>query len=475
MNRVSKGFFRLSLPQWVLWLAVVAVVFQPVLVGDLYGYLVYGDWMLENQAITTVDVFSFTVEGTAWVNHEWFFQVVLTGVKQLFGWTGLLVLQLGLTAAIVLLIMVFCRSPDTNLIQWALNVSLPVLAVVPGLTLRPQLLTYLAILILGVVFYDIRRFQGSDYLILAGLFAVWSNVHGGVLVGMVFLCFLLFRQVVLEPGLMRGLKAITLTITAMAFTVLNPYGLELWTMVSETAGDPVTSVFIQEWRPTWLYPFHLSVWCLLGGQWILSLVQSHGKMKRRVWLVIICLTGAALLSLWPRRNLTYYGLAVAMFGVPVQVNWLESVEIPDLIRRGVLTGAGMGAILVIGMTIWNGFYTTERHYPERLINQLNVSDRRTNLYVHYPWAQWAIYSRPNLKVFLDGRWKTVYSDDVIKDYGKILLGDMNSLRRYDLDWVLIPGRYGLNAELNRTPGWTLLAKHRKTYLWKQTGRESSHE
>lgn len=457
---------NLLFPRSVLVIVVLAFVFQPLLVGDLFGYLVYGDWMVEHASLITVDTFSFTASGSRWINHEWLFQLGLGLIFDFSGWTGLMVLQFILVASILVLMAWIVDERGLVFEEWAMKFVVPVLAVVPGLTLRPQLFTYLAILLL-VIRYDNRGVQRSDFFVMPALFVLWSNVHGGVIIGLAFLGYLLFRACIVNDDTTGLMRPLALFGFCGISTLVNPYGIELWWMIAGTVSDPVTPVFIEEWQPTWRSVYHFVVWCVLSLFWLGAELRTDVSDPRERWLRITCLLGVSLLSLWPRRNLTYYGLAVASFSPGFRFSSLLRWSLPDSVRTGLTMGGLIGGFLLLVVTFSSGFYT-ERGYPAELLNQIDTDKRSTRVFVYYPWAQWAFFEDPQIKVFLDGRWKTVYPDKIIHDYGKIMLGDTSILRNYGIDWVLLPGRYNLNRRLQDRNGWMLVDRKNDIVLWRNT-------
>ena len=61
---------------------------------DLWLHLASGKVILETYMIPKVDVFSCTLAGHPWVNHEWLFQIIVQSVFQHFGVEGLVLIRL---------------------------------------------------------------------------------------------------------------------------------------------------------------------------------------------------------------------------------------------------------------------------------------------------------------------------------------------------------------------------------------------
>ncbi|MFB6355159.1 MAG: hypothetical protein ABEJ65_01420, partial [bacterium] len=85
---------------------------------------------------------------------------------------------------------------------------------------------------------------------------------------------------------------------------------------------------------------------------------------------------------------------------------------------------------------------------------------------YYDWAQWLMYQDSGTRVYLDGRWDTVYSREIIESYFKALIGRKEYLERYDTRWVLIPPEFYLNDRLRTDPNWELLVSTNRARLWK---------
>ena len=93
LNRLW-AFLAVGLPVLATLIAHLATV-------DLTYHLRAGGEIFGSGAIPSVDTWTFTASGLPWVDQQWGSQVLLAGVFQIGGWTGLVLLRAALVASSV--------------------------------------------------------------------------------------------------------------------------------------------------------------------------------------------------------------------------------------------------------------------------------------------------------------------------------------------------------------------------------------
>ncbi|MGH7225290.1 MAG: hypothetical protein ACRELF_18870, partial [Gemmataceae bacterium] len=214
---------------------------------------------------------------------------------------------------------------------------------------RPNLFTLLFVLITAricILFHEGRCSRRATLWLLL-LFAVWANVHGGFLAGLMLLGAAFGIETALaifssQPGRVdarrRAVHLLLLLIGAFLATLVNPYGVSLYRWIFQLLGDPFFMDLHQEWRSP----------------------DFHGKGAIRFeWLMLLF---PFLLALSRRRpNLVELGLALLWFhfalsGFRYVPLWVviavpllarSSLEIPWLQEQAHrLLGAGEGGRLL---------------------------------------------------------------------------------------------------------------------------------
>jgi hypothetical protein len=94
---VTPSSLRIDAGLWGLLaaaLAFAAVLMMPAVLtgGDLYWHIAAGRWMIDNQAILRINLFSYTAAGDPWANQDWLSELLLAGAYVGAGWSGILAL-----------------------------------------------------------------------------------------------------------------------------------------------------------------------------------------------------------------------------------------------------------------------------------------------------------------------------------------------------------------------------------------------
>src|SRR5262245_44659893 len=208
--------------------------------GSLW-HIVVGRQILSTGRLPRADPFSFTCSGQPWIANFWLAECGLALLDRLGGLDTVLLATVTLLAG--LYTWVFGRLTRAGM-QPLLAVLVTVLALAASsyhFHPRPHLFS---ILFLGLVFARLCDFEAGrtslrSLFLLVPLFAVWTNVHGGVLGGVGTLGLTVCGRVVLETAgrrsggvrpPLRPRRPLTLAalVVACGLTVLlNPYGLDL--------------------------------------------------------------------------------------------------------------------------------------------------------------------------------------------------------------------------------------------------------
>src|SRR3984893_13479590 len=168
---------------------------------DTLWQITVGQWIIDHNAVPTTDVYSFTMRGQPWISTQWLAQVMFAKSYALFGWSGPVVLAATAIAATFALLTKFVSrrlSDSTTLVFVAAALALTV----PHLLARPHVLA-LPVMVAwvgGMIAAADRRGIPSFWLL--PLMALWANLHGGFVFGLV-----LIAPVALDAVLSADVKA----------------------------------------------------------------------------------------------------------------------------------------------------------------------------------------------------------------------------------------------------------------------------
>jgi hypothetical protein len=83
-----------------------------------------------------------------------------------------------------------------------------------------------------------------------------------------------------------------------------------------------------------------------------------------------------------------------------------------------------------------------------------------NILGEFGWGQYLIWHlEPGSKVFIDGRYDSVYPESVVNQYFDVSFGDSaarKTLSAYPHDFVLLPVKAAGSAAMESAPGWQLI-------------------
>ena len=286
----------------------------PLKDADYYWHLRTGDLIRQSGQVPRVDFYTFTRQGTPWIDLHWIFQVGISWVREHGGVPALTLAKAVITClAVFLLITARRRSWPvwTMILAW-----LPALLVLSGrMYVRPETLSllYLAIYLAVVCRWD--RFPALAWLLPLVQLA-WVNSHGLFVLGPIILVFALvdaaLRRGALAPERIRWWQTVVPACLATGLAcLLNPYGLRgaIYPLeLARTMSNPIFSRSIAELTPIPLFieksgltslPLQLHLATMLVGA--LSFLVPIG------WLIAVRLrrrrrTGRPQSGAAPRRN-----------------------------------------------------------------------------------------------------------------------------------------------------------------------------
>ena len=450
---------------WVVlaWLsALLALIVLPTRADpDLWGHLKFGlDW-LATRTLTYDDPYSFT-QDLPWINHEWLSEAVLAAAYRLWGVPGLVALKLTLVVSGLVILAgalgplpVLVRSAALLLATWA--------AVAPiTLTIRPHLWSWLFTILLARALMggpSVRKLVG-----LPLVFAIWMNMHGGVVVGFGLLGIWTAHHL-WSGGRLRWL-ALAIGVVSVMATAISPYGPRLWLFIASTVR---IGRDIQEWRPIWsAEPFTAAMpWAITA---LLVLIGAASSARPRIdRLVVMVLFGYAsartlrLVPFFAVISLIYLVPSLRSLSATGWLNWKFRAPSPAAAVLALVPLVAVSAVLARNMWVAvsacvpiQGEWVPDRAVAAAL-REASPSGR---LVTSFAWGQYAIWHfGPALRVSFDGRLETLYSDATDLRQVSIERGDpegVDFLAQLRPEYIWLgPASAGIRDWLRQQPDYRL--------------------
>ena len=143
--------------------------------------------------------YSFTSD-RRWINHEWLAEVTTALAYDCAGGLGLVVLKVSLLAfAFYFLSRAISSQGAAPVGRYALLAVAAVASIGRIQTMRPQIFSFTATALLLLLLTRSAPVSLLRSVSIAALFAVWANLHGGWIVGLLILALWVASQV-LSPG-----------------------------------------------------------------------------------------------------------------------------------------------------------------------------------------------------------------------------------------------------------------------------------
>ena len=447
-----------------VWVAVaMAVPVIGVLAGamssiDLAYQIRAGEWMLRTHRLLDVDTFTFTAAGTHWLNQQWGAQVLIALIHRAGRFGALSVTRGALTFLGFGGVYLACREAGASLRRAAL-LSLAAFGLsLYHLAMRPQMF--------GVALFGLALWVVEGRRRRPGL--LWASIHGSFVLGPLLggLAWLEDRR----DRLPVARTTLTVTVVAGMASLVNPFGLRVWTYAIGIGTNPTIRNLISEWRPT-------TARTAAGAAFLASvaiLAVYFARRERQVpWLVLLRLGIFFVLGLPAIRGVLWWGMATPVIaaellppsggreprvGVPAM-----NVAIVVAVCLAVVVAAPRGSQTVLGTPILEdapaGLSATAQE-------ELPTGSRLFNSQL---WGSWFELTDPTMQVFVDSLIE-VTSATVWNDYFRASSaqdGWQGILDRWRVDAaVLSPEQAAsLIQSMLVDPGWRVLRHDTDGYLF----------
>lgn len=436
---------------------------------DYYWHLKAGEYMADHQKILTHDVFSWVVAGKYWMSHEWLFELLLYGLKNIFG--NLHVFVYCFVSVTTLGLFLFFTNKKSYLknipfsLVW-ISFSFLIFSTV---SCRPQLLSFLFLAFTIYALMDLfYHTESKKIYFLPVVSLLWANVHGGSSNLPYLLCFLFlccglfqFRLSKIEATRLNKQqmsKYLLVMILCILVCCINPHGIKLLLYPYQNMADHLMLTTIAEWQPTNLnivshYGYIFFVFLIL-----LIFLCSDKKIRLLdfVLFLFVLYLGFKSIRFW------FYAYIVCSFFVFFYIK--KRKEDPGTIPL----------ILLISFACFF-FFVNQFHYT-KILNSSEVSseaiqvlkkERPKRLYNDYDYGGYLIAN--DILVFMDGR-ADLYSKYNYKDYqtiSRLTYTYTNLIEKYKFDYFITKKKSGLASFLSTDSIYERIFHDKNTVIYKK--------
>jgi hypothetical protein len=445
---------------------------------DIWWHLRNAEYLFQHHQLPRFDMYSFTVAGAPWINHEWLAEVPFYLAWQAGGLVGLNAATLVLIELIFLALLYLCYEESGHF-----KASIAACCFVTFLAKvsygpRTILFGYLYLVILLIILRRFRSKGRAPLWLIPPLFCLWINTHGSWSLGLIIF------SIIAAAGLVRkgsGLveaepwsagqfgKLVVTGLASAAALFVNPFGARLvWYPFDLAFRQKLNISHVAEWVSVNFHDmrgklvFVLLVILLLGA-----------LLRRRRWTV----TELALLLFALYSGLTYirFLFLLAIVAAPLLAKLLDFIPRYRPEADTPLINALVIILMIAGMV---RFWPTSseiqvklaHEYPTELLHYLKSHPPAGPVLTAYLWGGYLEWNARDLKTFVDSRVDIFEYAGVLKDYLDVLgLKQSHAiLDKYKIRNVLLSPDEALVYVLEHDPAWKEIYSDKVCVLLERT-------
>ncbi|MGA2274772.1 MAG: hypothetical protein ABSH00_14545 [Bryobacteraceae bacterium] len=479
--------------------------------GDTGWHIRTGEWILAHHAVPYRDLFSFSKPDGIWYAWEWLADVIFAGLNGIGGLAAVSLFAVLLIAVIFALVFRLARRKSNAVVAILVTVVAMAGSSIHWLA-RPHLFTLLFAAIFLNALERVReghaRVAGIPWLVLLPVLTVlWSNLHGGFLVGVLMIAVFgaaELLQVLLAAGkegraagLARAGKYLLSALACLAASLLNPYTYHLHVHVWQYLRDPFQADHIMEFLSMSFHqpqaPFFEAMlaggvlagaWCAWRGSYtepLLVLLWAHAALVAGRHVPIFMIVAAPMVAAAADAGLRRLPVAPVAGWLQQAAAWFNRIvrdtSETDAIGRWhlvSLAGVALLAALLYAPHPPKRFRAEfdPKRFPAGAVNAL-ARYPAARVFTYDQWGDYLIYRLyPQSRVFVDGR-SDFYGDDFETKLFEVLnvnYGWDRTLARFGVDTVLMPPNSPLTGALKESCGWLVVYDDGVALVFRARGR-----
>jgi hypothetical protein len=407
-----------------LGVAAIALCLNRDLNGDLYLLMFSGRYVAHHGPVG-YDPFPTVEHGREWLNQQWLSEVGFFGADRLVGTVGITILYallLGLPLAL-LLTALRRKGPVAMVAVTALYVP-GILAIIHPRAAGFTLLLF-AVLVLAVLrgwepdgTLGARHRAVLAILGLPALFALWANLHGGFIAGLLLVGLVTVGLAVDHRRGVSGAPVDSILLLAaagalgtIAVTFATPLGPDIWAYVASFRNSAL-KLASTEWQPvTHSLP---AIAYVVAAAALAVWTWWNEPPPRRVMPALVAL-GFLLFAASSMRNLIFVAPALAF---QLACSAPERLLAPSRMVLGAATAAVAGGFVLYGLLGTPDSHRVGNPAVQYAIKHPPPSGR---IVAYAGPSSYILWRAPDTRVAIDG-WLEHFTEDELRANFGILHG-----------------------------------------------------
>jgi hypothetical protein len=455
----------------------------------------YGEVILEQGRVFSVNLFSYTAPDYPFINHHWGVGVIFYLIHWVSGLEGLTVAVM-LINLLAMLWMLYMAKHSGNLRIGILIV----LFMFPLLTARPQprpemfsLLFFVLNITLLHAWYN-RKLPDKFLWALPLMQLIWVNLHILFYFGL-FLQGVMLLQLMLHQGKRQHLRFFAIIFFAgIAATFINPafakglfYPLLIMGDIRYAVSENMTLFQVYELKRDTVEIYHIEASILLALLFLWYWIKNPKQLRTHLYL-FIWLTAFLVLFFWKVRANVFFAYLMVL----VALHIADSIPAAGRRKAGrIALVATLLVVIVARLFLYNlydpykdGFLKPGLGLDEKMAGGADYfikNELKGPIFNNFDIGDYLIYHLyPQEKVFVDGR-PEAYPPEFFSD--KLVPALFEQRKWLDLNYeykfnVVFLGYHtqvlGFVQRLFYDDGWFLAYRDEYTIIFLRRGRENDH-
>ena len=447
---------------------VVALNLTPVFNSDFWIELKVGDVIRDTGQIPKTLDYTFTeAKDNVFIAFEWLPSLLWSYLYTLDGYNGMIVVKCFLSVCVFALIVVLALQVGAGPVLGLTLGCLTMLGINFRCLLRPEIIAFVLVLAnLNLLHAFVRRGNPRWLLGLIPSSLIWANSHASFQVNLTLPIFFAageignglweWKRTGEKPDLQMLRRRVGWLALAWLGTVgaslINPYGIQLFSHVSQISGLEFIRANIWEWQSPFHPRFHGEPFQIVFGCFatlvLLATVLCRERLRATPLLLVFAFLGLALTTM---RHIPWFEImAVYFLAHTLHLTWAaQRWRITGAIAISLMLLAGTTAVVVHGNTLGRrpGFWNDAPLSPAAIefIRKTGISG---NVLHGYSYGdQLAYHFYPTIRVTMDTR-ADAYGEKYYMQFRRLSGGNpslqgepaelVDFLEKYDVRTIITP-------------------------------------
>jgi len=478
-TQMRRAFSFLTMLAFLLVTLEFIMTRGSVVDPDIWWHLRNAEYLFQHHQFPRADMYSFTVVGQPWINHEWLSEIPYYLAWRAGGLGGMDAVMFA-TISLIFLGLLYLSYMETRHFKAAI-VACCFLTFIASVSFGPRtiLFGYLYLVLLLVILQRFRQKGNAPLWLIPPLFCLWANTHGSWSLGLIVF------SIITAAGFAQGSwgrvdaqrwtpsqmgKLAVTGLASVAALFVNPFG-------SRLVFYPFDMAFRQK-----LNISHVAEWVSvdfhdLRGKFVLALLLTllvTALLRRTRWR--LAELGLVLFALYSGLTYVRFLFLLAIVIAPVLTRILEFVpqyrpKADTPLINALVICLMIGSIIHYWPTSAEMQRSISEKYPTQALTYLKAHPPDGPVLNFYLWGGYLAWNDRDLKVFIDSRVDIYEYAGVLKDYLDLLnLSQSKSiLDKYKIRYVLFPqpGGYSESAltyVLEHDSQWNVIYSDATTVL-----------